>query len=115
MKADLKIGEKTFTAEANGMSPIYYRDAFNRDVFIDLGINLERAENDKAEEIDQNIYARIAYIITGEHKKKSFEKFMMQFEAYDIFIAAQDIMNVWDATTKTVEEEEKKEKKKGKN
>ena len=112
MKTPLKIGDKTFKAEATAATPVYYRQAFNKDIFIDLGKNAQLAEEGKEDEIDQNIYARIAYIITGEHKKKDFIKFLEQFKSYDIFVASQDIINIWEGNTETIEEEKEE---KGKN
>lgn len=110
MKHQLRIGDKTFKAEATAATPIYYREAFNKDIFIDLGKNAELAEEGKTDEIDQNIYARIAYIITGEHKKKDYIKFLEQFQSYDIFMASEDIIKIWEGNIETVEEGKEKGK-----
>ena len=104
MKRKIMIGTKEVTLEANGLTPMKYRKAFpGRDIIREL---IEIDEMDEGEDIDIEIYDRLAYVMSGAADEGTgFETWLAGFGPGDIFFASVDIMDVWNGNTATQSEE----------
>lgn len=96
MKRKVKIGNKEIMLEANGLTPVKYREAFpGRDVLIEMMV-IEETNPDDYLSIDIGLYDRLAYVMSGaQDDGVEFEEWLQQFGPTDIFMAAMNIMAVW--------------------
>lgn len=97
MKRKINIGKKEVTLEADGLTPMKYREAFpGRDIIIELMEIDEMREEGENDYIDIGIYDRLAYVMSGANDEGvEFESWLKQFGPTDIFFASFEIMSVW--------------------
>lgn len=108
MKKTVNIGDKKVALEATGFTTVQYRNVFpGRDIIREL---IEIEEADDADEIDTGIYERLAYAMSEAPEDGiSFADWMKQFGPIDVFMASQEIMDVWNGNAETQSKEENEE------
>ncbi len=111
MYRTVKIGEKDINLLANGATPIRYRMVFGRDILSEL----QKADQDGG--LLASSIAELAFIMamsaddSVDMNKLNVEKYvewLEQFEAFDITMASEDIIDVYMGNTKTTSEIKKK-------
>lgn len=96
MRGTVTIGEKSIIMEANAASPYFYKQIFKEDFL---------AEVQKAEP-SADLFQKMGYVMAmqGEDKKiadmlklndETFIKWLIQFDAMDVLIAADQISNLY--------------------
>ena len=107
MKKEIKIGGKVFACEVTGLTPVEYRDAFNKDIFIELGEQLDLVEQGKSDEVDQTIFSRMAFVFTGAAAEgKDYREWLKGFGLYDFQAASGDIIDFWQSGLTTLDNED---------
>lgn len=111
MYRSVKIGDKDINLLANGATPIRYRMVFGRDILSEL----QKADQDGG--LLASSISELAYIMamsadeSVDMNKLNVEKYvewLEQFEAFDITMASEDIIDVYMGNTKTTSEIKKK-------
>ena len=110
MFKEVQIGERTVPLQANGATPLWYKQIFHKDIISVLNDanNVEKLSESAPE---------LAYVMAKQAEKadmtkantEDFMAWMEQFEALDIVMAANDIMNVYIANKMVSAESKKKE------
>lgn len=110
MKKRITIGTKAYDCEVNGLTPVDYRAAFGKDIFIELGDQLDLVEQGKVDEVDQTIFSRLAFVITGAAARgEDYREWLKGFGLYDFQGASGEIMDLWQGNMDMVEPEEGEE------
>ena len=106
MKKTIKIGGKEFACEVTGLTPVVYRETFSKDIFIELGEQLDLVEQGKGEEVDQTIFSRMAFVFTGAAEKgENYREWLKGFGLYDFQAASGDIIDFWQSGLTTLDDE----------
>ena len=110
MYREVKIGAKTVSLQANGATPLWFKQLFHKDIIAVLnGADDIEKVSDAAPEL---AYVMAKQAEKADMTKTSREDFMVwleQFEAMDIIMAANEIMNVYFASKEISAESKKKE------
>ena len=109
MYKEIQIGEKTIGLKATASTTYRFKQVFKRDI---LKVMMDTSGAQQAEEDD---VMRLAYIMAmsarGEDMSKlnedSYIGWLDQFDPMDLFIAQEDIMEVFQGNRKTEETQKK--------
>lgn len=100
MKKRITIGKKAYDCEVTGLTPVEYREAFNKDIFIELGDQLDLVEQGKVDQVDQTLFSRLAYVMTGAAARgEDYRNWLKGFGVYDFQHASGEILDLWQLTT----------------
>lgn len=104
MKQKITIGSKAYECEVTGLTPVEYREAFNRDIFIELGQTLDLVTEGKLEEIDQTLFSRLAFVMTGAAGRgDNYREWLKGFGLYDFQHASGAILDFWQLGSEALE------------
>ena len=106
MKKKVMIGEKEVLMEATGLTPVDYRTEFpGHDIITELVIIASESLENDVTSIDTGIYERLAYVMSEDHEKGvTFRDWIKQFGPMDVFLASEEIMDVWNGNSDTLSE-----------
>ena len=111
MYRTVKIGDKDINLLANGATPIRYRMVFGRDILSEL----QKADQDGG--LMASSISELTYIMAmsaddsvdmSKINVNTYVKWLEQFEAFDITMAADQIIDVYMGNTTTTSEIKKK-------
>ena len=100
MFKEVKIGEKMVSLQANGATPLWYKQLFHKDIIA----LMNGAESDMTKVTD--LAPELAYVMAKQAAKEDmtkantedFMRWLEQFEALDIVMSAEDILSVYIGT-----------------
>lgn len=109
MYKEIQIGEKTIGLKATASTTYRFKQVFKRDI---LKVMMDTSGAQQAEEDD---VMRLAYIMAmsargedmGKLNEDSYIGWLDQFDPMDLFIAQEDIMEVFQGNRKTEETQKK--------
>lgn len=103
MEKTIKIGDKDVTLRATAATPYLYREAFGRDMFVDMA----EAQNGG----NTALFTRAAYIMAKQADAKTANtivEWLDQFSMFDVMQAVPQIMDVWGLNEETTVKSKKK-------
>lgn len=97
MKKDIKIGERIVTMKATALTPIFYKEQFNRDLIRDM-----QAIN-KTKQLDFETISRLAWIFAKSADKSipDMNEWLEGFEMFDVMLAGSDIVELYGLNSQT--------------
>ena len=114
MYKEIKIGGITVPMLANGATPYRYRNVFHKDIIVEF----QQAQEDYSKVV--NSIPELAFIMAMQAKAKNgesdlnllnedtFEKWLEDFDAMDLPIVAEQIINLYLGNSATSSEPKKK-------
>jgi hypothetical protein len=115
MYREIKIGEKTIPMLANAATPLRYKQHFHKDILVEL----QNAQIESVKVTDS--LPELAFIMANQAKAKEgkvdlnllketdYIDWLEQFDAFDIPMAADDIVSLYFGNALTEAEAKKKE------
>ncbi len=116
MERIIKIGEKECKFKTSASLPRNYRIKFRRDIFNDLNIiakELKKGQDSDGSYIPPEvltIFENIAFMMHrhGDQSQPSnIDKWLEQFETFDIYNLAPELLDMWGEENKTLVEQKK--------
>lgn len=108
MEKLIKIGNEEILFRSTGATPIIYRNAFHKDMLIDLQ-SIQRQISDAPDEdwmgsIDTTILFQMAYAMSGAYQKQiDYYDWLDKFDLFDMVDALFDILSMWTESTVTID------------
>lgn len=111
MYREVKIGAKTVPLQANGATPLWFKQLFHKDI-----IALMNGAGDDIEKVT-DLAPELAYVMAKQAEKadmtkaskEDFMTWLEDFEALDIIVSANEIIETYIANQITSVEGKKKE------
>lgn len=115
MKKTVTIGDHEIDMETSGAIPRMYRRTFGSDLLIQTDKFRKRAKGKEVqmEPEDIEMFENMAWIFAyhADPDIPEIDKWLQQFEPADILLAAPQIIDLWNAETKTTSKLKKKAEK----
>lgn len=111
MYREVKIGAKTVPLQANGATPLWFKQVFHKDI-----IALMNGAGDDIEKVT-DLAPELAYVMAKQAEKadmtktskEDFMAWLEDFEALDLIVSANEIIETYIANGLTTVEGKKKE------
>lgn len=109
MFKEIKIGEKTVSLQANGATPLWFKQLFHKDIIAVLnGADDVEKVSDCAPELAYVMAKQAEKADMTKTSREDFVAWLEQFEPLDILMASSDIITVYMGTKITSAESKKK-------
>ena len=113
MEEKITIGDKEIMMRANANTPRKYREAFGRDLLVDLTVllkHIDRASGQLVGDFDFSTVENLAFTMAKQYDPSigGIDEWLEQFDGIDdVYIAMPQIFGLWEKSKKTTSEPKK--------
>lgn len=91
MQKDVKIGDRVVPMKASAFTPFLYKEQFGRDIITEMQ-QMQETGN-----VDNVFLARLGWVFarSADPSVPDLEKWLDDFDMFDIYMAAPQIIELW--------------------